>query len=786
MTRPFVAAVCLALLLTAAASEIARATTPSIEEVATVAEGHGLACDAPDDLGGGSAHLTCAREVNSEATNIDLSVTYNVVGDGEHASATVATYATPPPDWLVLAADVAKLFCEDSGGEVEAAVATDAARSELAGCTIQTGGDEFSRMVDVTAALAGPLVPTVDWTPGGVSTYDGTWTLTAYATDSEFDDPEFALGATVPGSITVDCTLSEDFCGFDAVRDGEAWWVGSLENVADGELRLVTESELANCENGQVARTAQEVTFGPAEAAATVEQITEPRTCADANGTLYATDTTWTFEGVLVEHVPAPASAPTDLAGYLASYGLDCVEVDAGSTCRLELTDGARLDATYDVATRFDDSGAVIAVDALVTSLDASMPSDAVSFLRGVAERAPLDNSADLVAWFDAAVAGDSNPYADGDWIATWTDEEVPPGRTLALTIARPDARPLPPPSAAPAPVPVSSPPAGEQPSFADSVPTVGEVSADPIVLLQSAGLAALLVFLMPFPSQIFNSTLETHEEEVRRWLRMDRLGAAARGIGAFWASWPGVALFTLLAATLYGFLDPAFGLDIGSVATFVGMLLGIVLVTAAFAVPAILAHRRHADRPSVKVVPISLLIGVGCVLLSRVTDFQPGYLYGLLIGLAFARELSAAEEGRATAIGAVLMLAVALLSWVALGALPDGTGFVVVVARTSLAALMVAGLEGVVFGLLPMRFLPGEPLYAWNRVLWAVLLAVGAFAFFHILINPASGYLSDTSRAPLFTVLGLLLGFSLVSVAFWAWFRFRGDPPADEEAVGT
>jgi hypothetical protein len=311
---------------------------------------------------------------------------------------------------------------------------------------------------------------------------------------------------------------------------------------------------------------------------------------------------------------------------------------------------------------------------------------------------------------------------------------------------------------------------------FADSVPTVTEVSMDPIVLLQSALLAALVVFLMPFPGQMFNSTLEAHEDEVRRWLRLDRIGAVAGGIGAFWASWPGVVSFTLLATLLYGFLDPSFGLHVGSLATFVGMLVGIVLVTAAFAVPAILAHRRIGDSPTLKVVPISLVIGVACVLLSRVTGFQPGYLYGLLIGLAFARELSAADEGRATAIGAVLMLVAAFASWLALGALPDGDGFALVVARTSLAALMVAGLEGVVFGLLPMRFLPGQPLYEWNRLLWGALLAIGTFAFFHVLINPASGYLSDTSRTPLFTVVGMLVGFSLVSVAFWAWFRFRDE----------
>ena len=380
------------------------------------------------------------------------------------------------------------------------------------------------------------------------------------------------------------------------------------------------------------------------------------------------------------------------------------------------------------------------------------------------------------------ARAFDSTTYDTdrcGDFIAVLTEGYEFDGElTDYVSVGIPDVVPAGP-SEAPAPAPV---PAAGHRTFAASVPKPAEVSVDPAVLLQSAALAALLVFLMPFPSQLFNSTLEAHEGEVRRWLRLDRIGSAVGKLGAFWGSWPGVAIFTLLAALLYGFLDPGFGLSLGSLATFLGMLVGIVLVTAAFAVPVVLAHRRLGDRWKLKVVPVSLLIGVACVLLSRLTGFEPGYLYGLLIGLAFARELSAADEGRATAIGAAVMLAVAFAAWLGLGAMPEGEGFALVVLRTSLAALMVAGLEGVVFGLLPMRFLPGEPLYAWNRILWGTLLAVGAFAFFHILINPASGYLSDSSRTPLFTVVALLVGFSLVSVAFWAWFRFRGGTPADEQ----
>lgn len=505
--------------------------------------------------------------------------------------------------------------------------------------------------------------PPSDWSAEGSSTYQGMWTVTELAFDGG-GTPEYEIGDSVPGTLIVDCTAADGFCGLEGTFDGELGVALSLVAVSEGVARYDNREALANCDGGQTLTRTLDLEFGPSAATATDEFVYDPRTCDDEGGTLFFTDVTWSFAGSLVAYTPPAGTSPSS--------------------------------------------------DPAPTASGAEAPT-------------PVE------------------PVDEGSAV----------GNESALP-------------------------------FAASVPALAEVSTDPIVVLQSAALAALLVFLMPFPSQLFNSTLETHEDEIRRWFRFDRMGAVAGGIGALWASWPGVTLFTLLAALLYGFLDPGFGFDLESLATFVGMLLGIVLVTAAFAVPLALAHRRHGDQASLKVVPVSLLIGVACVLLSRLTGFQPGYLYGLLIGLAFARELSAAEEGRATALGAALMLAVALVAWVGLGALPDGVDFGLVVARTALAALMVAGLEGVVFGLLPMRFLPGESLYAWNRVAWGALLALGAFAFFHILINPASGYLSDTSRTPLFTVLGLLVGFSAVSVAFWAWFRFRDHPSEPSTATSS
>jgi hypothetical protein len=51
-------------------------------------------------------------------------------------------------------------------------------------------------------------------------------------------------------------------------------------------------------------------------------------------------------------------------------------------------------------------------------------------------------------------------------------------------------------------------------------------------------------------------------------------------------------------------------------------------------------------------------------------------------------------------------------------------------------------------------------------------------FAFAHILLNPQSGYLADSSRTPFLTIVALFLCFGAVSIGFWAYFRFRPARP--------
>ncbi|MEO6350578.1 MAG: FGLLP motif-containing membrane protein, partial [Candidatus Limnocylindrales bacterium] len=245
------------------------------------------------------------------------------------------------------------------------------------------------------------------------------------------------------------------------------------------------------------------------------------------------------------------------------------------------------------------------------------------------------------------------------------------------------------------------------------------------------------------------------------------------------WTTPLGILAFILASALTYAFLDPTFGFSLNSVATFAGIALGLVVVLLAYGIPLIWFSRTGGLALSVRALPETLLVAIICVVISRVVNFQPGYLYGLVIGFFFATNIPRDKEGRAEATAAAGSLLVAFFAWVGLALLRGGAGaadesLVTATLEAASVTIVVAGLENAVFAMLPLRFLPGSAVYAWDRRVWAVLIGLGLFGFAHVLLNPSAGYLADTTRTSFFTLLVLLIGFGATSVAFWGWFRFR------------
>ncbi len=220
-----------------------------------------------------------------------------------------------------------------------------------------------------------------------------------------------------------------------------------------------------------------------------------------------------------------------------------------------------------------------------------------------------------------------------------------------------------------------------------------------------------------------------------------------------------------------------------------------VVGMSVPAAVNIVYRRRRHgADqaRPYLKALPAGLAIAALCVLVSRLADFAPGYLYGLICGVAFSRQLAKHEKGHVIALSTVVTLAIATAVWLAWVPVESTVshghaGFGLVLVDDFLGALFVSGLVGSVIGMLPLRFLPGGDVAAWHRGAWAAVFGVAVFGMLQAMLRPVSH--SHVGQAPIVTVLVLLVLFGGGSLAFRQHFARRktkgaspSSAPGDQE----
>ncbi|MGH9024190.1 MAG: FGLLP motif-containing membrane protein, partial [Acidimicrobiia bacterium] len=187
----------------------------------------------------------------------------------------------------------------------------------------------------------------------------------------------------------------------------------------------------------------------------------------------------------------------------------------------------------------------------------------------------------------------------------------------------------------------------------------------------------------------------------------------------------------------------------------------------------------RYRQWGRLAVLPGSAVVAAACVGFSRLLHFLPGYLFGLIAGFTFRHEEDERTKGRLTAAGCLFILLVAIAAWIARGpvstaAAGPGAGPGLFALEALLTAVFLLGLESLLFGLLPLRFLNGSKVVAWSRTAWAALFGLALFGSVHVLLAPGSGYVGSTSKRTTIGVVLLYVGFGLGSFAFWAYFRYR------------
>ena len=356
-------------------------------------------------------------------------------------------------------------------------------------------------------------------------------------------------------------------------------------------------------------------------------------------------------------------------------------------------------------------------------------------------------------------------------------------------------------PTRAPSPPPVPATPIAPQvqvvtgSSWLDTIRLPTEISTAPSVMGTNLGLALFFALAFALTSTLFNQTLEANEEWFRAKLspvlrllrRHEPTTPPSPEAGAGRILKPIVLL--LGAALLYAFLDSGFGLHRSGAVLVLSLFVALAVTLYSYeGLQAWLAYRRYGVRSRLRLFPFALAFGVGCVLLTRWLDFHPGYLYGFVAGFAFLESSSERKPPWALLIlcGSAALLVASLAAWtlavparsLAVRGFPGAS-----LVYGMLVGIFVAGLEGVLLSLVPITFLDGATLLAWNRGVWLASFLAAAWLFFHVLINPGSAYLAALSEKKVLWLLATLGGYGALTLGTW-WF-FRGRVSILESAIG-
>jgi hypothetical protein len=299
-----------------------------------------------------------------------------------------------------------------------------------------------------------------------------------------------------------------------------------------------------------------------------------------------------------------------------------------------------------------------------------------------------------------------------------------------------------------------------------DAVPTPAQGG----VLLVSA---ALLTLLLAIPAFLLSKVLSDRYDQLFGWLGKGRLGRLRDELTRPTGSrrrWLLLGIGMALAALIACFIDPRFGVNPLSVRLYLTLLFTFALfnVGAWAVVSSVMKRVQPEAKPVLTFHPASLLVVAAAVLLSRLLQFDPGIVFGLVAGTTFAVTLALSREAVVIIAGTAYAGAVALLAWIGYSVLTwlnPLDGFAVALTEL-LGGITLEGVSTLPIALIPLATLDGGILFRWRRWVWAVVYAAGMALFLLVLFNLPGG---DTPVDQGFwNWLLVFAAFAVLAVAVW------------------
>lgn len=287
-----------------------------------------------------------------------------------------------------------------------------------------------------------------------------------------------------------------------------------------------------------------------------------------------------------------------------------------------------------------------------------------------------------------------------------------------------------------------------DEPSSLSELRTVGRAIPNPLQSIVLLGTASGLTVLLGVPGFLLSTVFTSRYEQWFGWAFRGRLGElrkrfASRSTGR--SRWVFLGAGMVLAALISGFVDPRFGFNAMSLRVTLTLLLSFVVfnVGAWAAIAAVIKRAQPDARPSLALHPLALVVLAVAVVLSRILGFNPGVVFGLVAGVAFAITLALSRQALVILVGSAYAVVVAIVAWIAYSALnasgpPDDAALVAL--SEFFSGVTIQGVSTLPIALIPLANLDGGTLFAWRKWVWACAYAAGLAIFMLVLFTLPGG----------------------------------------------
>ena len=317
---------------------------------------------------------------------------------------------------------------------------------------------------------------------------------------------------------------------------------------------------------------------------------------------------------------------------------------------------------------------------------------------------------------------------------------------------------------------------------LARSIPTPTQALHAIKKTVKSNGLLSfLLIFLIGLPAIAFNAALKEHHASLasshgalRRLVdsvesRLENLHGAVL-----------LVAFAVIGSVLYALDDPAFGFNLGSLAEIVGYV-GAILVstTATEVLRGVYVHRRFQKVGDLRAFPLGIVVAIVFDAFSRLSHFEPGYVFGILAAIVFRVKPTGEEDGRSMTYASMWLLGLAVASWFAFGVVNGAViagnhHFWMLAAESLLSYVWICGLQSLFFGLIPARYMDGDAIFSWSKIAWAALYLVVTFTFVQFILHPTTSGFGGNKNTNLFSMLAIFIVSAVAGLTFWLYSHLR------------